>query len=263
VSGHGLAGIQVLVTRPAHQAERLCALIRDAGGEPVAFPVIVVEPTGTADEAARRIARLDAYDVALFVSTNAVEYGLALIETVWTTLPPGLRIGAVGKATAEALRGHGLDVDLLPAAGFNSEALLALDALQRVDGWRVLVFRGEGGRELLAEALRARGALVDYAEVYRRARPDMDPVPLLARWRAGGVDVVTITSAEALDNLHGLVGEAGRTLLLTTPLIVISERVAERAVALGFRHAPRVATEASDVGMVAALLAWARGATES
>jgi uroporphyrinogen-III synthase len=262
VSAHGLAGVQVLVTRPAHQAERLCALIRDAGGEPILFPVIGIEPASLSGEAASRITRLDTYDIALFVSTNAVEHGLALLQAAWPARPPGLRIGAVGKATAEALQGHGLLIDLLPADGFNSEALLALDALQRVAGQRVLIFRGEGGRELLAEALRARGAHVDYAEVYRRARPDTDPAPLLTRWRAGGVDVVTVTSAETLENLHNLMGEAGRPLLLATPLIVISARVAERAVALGFRRKPRVAAEASDAGMVAALLAWARGAAE-
>jgi hypothetical protein len=99
-------------------------------------------------------------------------------------------------------------------------------------GQRILIFRGNGGRELLRDTLRQRGAEVDYAEVYRRQRPQTDPAPLLARWPRE-VQVVVVTSVETLENLAAILGERGESLLRQTPIVVVSERIRQRAEAMG------------------------------
>jgi uroporphyrinogen-III synthase len=169
-------------------------------------------------------------------------------------------VGAVGRATAAALHAAGIPPQLVPAAGFDSESLLALPELTGVAGKRVLIVRGEGGRALLGETLAVRGAEVHFAEVYRRSIPAVEIGPQLSLWRAE-VGFVTATSDEVLNNLMQIVGDAGRDWLLETPLVVISERGAAGAMQLGFRTVA-VAEEASDAGIVDALcrLAWSRPA---
>jgi uroporphyrinogen-III synthase len=142
----------------------------------------------------------------------------------------------------------------------DSEALLALPQLQDLSGQRILIIRGVGGRELLCETLRARGAAVNYAEVYQRTRPDSDTRDILAAWAQGAVDVVTVTSGEALQNLVAMLGEPGRGRLLTTPLVVVSGRMVQQALALGFTS-PRLAEAAGDAALMAALIAWRRATT--
>ena len=166
-----LAGLGILVTRPAHQADRLCELIKQAGGRALRFPVIEILPPHDTAPLAALIDTLDDADIAIFISANAVEHGLALLRAR-RDLPAALKLAAIGRSTGAALRATlGRGPDICPAERFDSEALLALEAMQKVHGKRIVIFRGEGGREVLAETLRARGATVEYADVYRRARP--------------------------------------------------------------------------------------------
>lgn len=247
-----LHGAGVLVTRPAHQAERLCRLIEAAGGRPVRFPVLAIEPPLDLQPARTLVGRLAHYELALFVSPNAVELGLDLIEAQGG-LPPGLRLAVVGAGSARALRARlGRGPDLQPSERFDSEGLLALPALQQVTGWRVAIFRGDGGRELLGQTLRQRGAVVDYAEVYRRVAPTADPAALAALHQ-GAVDCVTVTSSEGLRNLLELAGADDARRLCQLPLVVVSERTAELARTLGFTQPARVAAQASDEGVVEAV----------
>ena len=289
-----LNGRGVLVTRPAGQAERLCQLIREAGGEPIAFPTLEIRPASDPEQARKLLA--EPWDFILFVSRNAVEYGVALFppslrpraptEFGTTSAPtPGLApplrpaltpeqgepeqpsvagasrppLGAVGRATAAALTEQGLPPDLVPDRGFDSEALLALPALTQVTGRRVLIVRGEGGRPLLGDTLRSRGAEVSFAEVYRRAQPDVDVSTELSAWR-DRLAFVTVTSDEVLQNLLQLLGATNRAWLLATPLVVISDRGGATAMKLGFRTVA-VAKETSDEGLIDALcrLAISRG----
>lgn len=245
--GCRLAGRGVLVTRPAPQAEILCRLIREAGGAPVAFPTIEICPA--LDSQTPRALLAEHWDLLVFVSRNAVEHGLALLPP--NGLPAGARLAAVGRATANALAAAGHPATLVPASGFDSEGLLALPELQQMNGKRVLIVRGDGGRTLLAQSLTARGALVRYAEVYRRMLPTVDATALLPAWRRE-VDLLTATSDEVLTNLMTLVGSAGRDWLLATPLVVISDRGASFAMQQGFRTVA-VAEEASDEGVFEAL----------
>lgn len=217
----------MLVTRPAHQAGRLCALIEAHGGRPIRFPTLEIRDPLDPAAAEDLLRAANAFDVLLFVSANAVERGAP-------HLPQPLRpaLGGVGEGTARALRAHGLAPALVPTTTADSEGLLALPELQEMRGRRVLIVRGEGGRPLLGDGLRARGAEVHYAEVYRRALPEADVAPLIASWPAQ-VRVVVATSREILDNLATLLGDAGRPLLERTPLVVLNERMAAHAHGLG------------------------------
>ena len=190
---------------------------------------------------------------AVFLSRNAVEHGLARVREfgVRASLP---QAAAVGAGTAKALESEGVEGVAAPAGPADSEALLALPQFQAMEGRQVLVFRGVGGREWLAAALRSRGAVVDYAECYRRGVPATDLRPLIADWASGGVDAVTVSSREGLANLAGLLGEAGLAHLRTTPAFVPHARVADEARALGIANV--TVAGASDEEMLGALVAY-------
>lgn len=248
-----LAGRGILVTRPAHQAEALCALIEAAGGRALRFPVLEIRPAENALAVQAGLARLADYDLAIFVSANAVQHTLdALAPHPW---PDSVAIAAVGAATARALANRGLRVAHCPVIGFTSEALLELPELQQLAGRRILILRGDGGREHLRTCLTARGAQVDYMEVYRRTQARTDPVPLLDQWRAGAIDAVLIASTDSLEKLAAIIGTLGLELLRTTPLIVGNARTRERARELGLDDSVAVAADATDSAMVEALCA--------
>lgn len=225
-----LNGAGVLVTRPAHQAERLCGLVEAHGGHPVRFPALEIRDPTDPTAARDLLGAANGFDLLLFVSANAVERA-----TPWLPRPLQPALGGVGEGTARALRARGLEPTILPTASADSEGLLALPALQAVRGKRILVVRGEGGRPLLGDALRARGAEVRYAEVYRRTLPAVDAAGLLADWPQR-VHVVVATSREILDNLVALLGTTGRPLLERTPVVVVNERMAGHARGLGIRR---------------------------
>jgi uroporphyrinogen-III synthase len=251
------AGRGIVVTRPARQAERLATLIRAAGGEVILYPVIEIRDIDDPDRLNDLIDRLDEFDLAVFISPNAAHKALSLIGAR-RALPAALAVAAVGPGTAKALAELGVANVLAPAGRGDSEALLALPQLAQPRGKRVVVFRGEGGRELLADELTARGAAVEYATCYRRARPAADAAPLLDAWTNGALHAVTVTSSEGLRNLCEMAGTAGRALLAKTPVFVSHPRIAETARTLGLTKVI-VTTEPGDEGLVGALVAHFRG----
>jgi uroporphyrinogen-III synthase len=242
-----LAGRGVLVTRPAAQAEGLCRLIAAAGGRALRLPTIEIEPP--ADPAAATTLLAQRWDVVIFISRNAVDGALALAPEALRS--SGAKLAAVGRATAGAMDQAGLPPTLVPGAGFDSEALLALPALDAVAGQRVLIVRGEGGRALLGETLAARGAEVRYAEVYRRAAATVDVAALLPAWREE-LHLLTATSDAVLDNLLALLPPAAQPWLKGLPLAVLGPRNAETARSRGFAQVA-VAPDTSDHGMLRAL----------
>lgn len=248
-----LAGRTVLVTRPAQQAAALAQAICAAGGAAFVFPALAIEAVPV--EALRvPLAQLAEADIAIFISPNAAQFGMTAIHACGG-LPASVEVFAVGPGTARALREQGIDAVITPD-GQDSEALLALPQLQDVAGKRVVIVRGVGGRALLADTLAARGAEVHLLECYRRVRPQADATPLLARWQAGGIDAVTVTSAETLANLAALLGEAGTPLLLHTPLFAPHEKIAEAARRFGIGRV--IATPGGDAGLMEGLLNWFR-----
>jgi uroporphyrinogen-III synthase len=220
-----LKGKGIVVTRPRELAGGLAAGIEKAGGKAILFPTIDIEdaPPPAALE------RLDACDLAVFVSPTAVQKVMARLGQ-WPERVPAAAIGAGSKRELER---QGVRKVLAPEEGADSEALLALPALARMDGKRIFIFRGGAGRPLLGEALVARGATVEYADCYRRVLAKTDPAPLLEQWRRGAVHAVTVSSSEGLDNFVALAGTAG---LASTPLFVPHERVAARARERGARE---------------------------
>ncbi|MDP1925400.1 MAG: uroporphyrinogen-III synthase [Thiobacillus sp.] len=249
----GLLHRSVLVTRPLQQATALAQAIRRAGGSAFVFPALEIEAVPPA-ALSEPLARLAAAGCVIFISPNAAQFGMAAIRA-GGSLPASVQLFAVGPGTAHALAEHAV-TNVITPDGQDSEALLALPQLHDVAGKRVVIVRGVGGRSLLADTLRERGATVDYLECYRRVRPDADATALLANWQAGGIDAVTVTSAETLHNLATLLGDAGRPLLLHTPLFVPHEKIA--AAARQFGIAQVIATAGGDAGLVDGLINWFR-----
>ena len=206
-------GITVLVTRPREQAAPLIEALEQAGADVVALPVIDIVARDRAAVAAEA-ASLAPADLTVFISTNAVRHGLDFATG---------RIAAIGPATAAAIEAAGRSVDVVPSTGYDSESLLAEADCTDVAGKRVRIVRGVGGREALKETLLARGAAVDYVEVYERqlsAHPGDELDALDRRWREGGIDVVVVMSVESFRNLKKLLPAARERLsdcLLVTP----------------------------------------------
>ncbi len=228
-----LAGLGILVTRPEAQARELIRALEARGARVLHLPALEIAPPADPRTARRRLEDWRRYDLAIFVSANAVRGALGLLGG---GLPPGPELAAVGPATARTLAEAGAQAVQVPERA-DSEGLLALPRLRQVAGERILIVRGEGGREHLARELAARGARVAYAEVYRRRPAAVDPGPILARWRSGEISLVIATSAESLAALATVLGPAGRPLLQGTPLVVISDAMIQRARALGIRAA--------------------------
>lgn len=253
MSAGRLAGRRIVVTRPAGQNEGLAEMIRAEGGEPIVFPVLEILDLADTRALVAAADRLDEYDLAVFISPNAVDKALNVIgaRRGW---PVRLRAATIGRASEKALARYGVTNVIAPSGRFDSEALLALPQLADVQGWRVVVFRGDGGRELLGDTLRSRGATVEYVECYRRVRPNADVEPLLKRWGRGEIDAVTVSSSEGLRNLYDMLGKLGQAWLKRTPLLAPHARIAENARALGCERV--IETGPADEGLCAGLVAF-------
>jgi uroporphyrinogen-III synthase len=246
-----LAGRHVVVTRPAGQAAHFATALSEAGAIPVLFPVLEIrdieDPAPLLDVAIR----LDGYDLAVFVSPNAIQKALAVVlaRRSW---PAGLRVATIGKSSERELAAKGIRNVISPPLRFDSEALLELPEMLDVAGKRVIIFRGDGGRETLGDTLKARGASVEYLTCYRRGRPKLDPAPLLKLWEQGRLDAVTLTSSEGLRNFFDMVGRLGQAWLRKTPAFVPHARIAEQARVLGLTKV--IPTDPGDDGLMAGLV---------
>lgn len=255
-TGQALQGVGAVVTRPAHQAEALCTRIETAGGRAIRFPVLEILDPADSGPLFEVIDRLEEFDLAVFISPNAVNKAMNLINAQ-RNWPERLRVAAIGAKSAKELERYGLQVDVRPGRRFDSEALLAEPALADLCGQRVVIFRGDGGREVLGDTLAVRGAQVTYANAYRRGRPETATGPLFYHWSRGEIDTVLVTSIEGLRNLFDMVGKLGQMWLRKTPLIVGGGRIAEGARELGHTLDPVIAQDPSDGAMFDALLNWA------
>ncbi len=253
-----LRGLRVMITRPQAQVPAWQARLQACGANTVVASLMAIVPvTDDADcqNIRQRVEALNSYQHAIFVSQNAVHYGVSWIDEHWSALPADINIYAVGSATAQQLHNHNMAV-IEPGNTMNSEALLALPQLQHVRGDKVLIFRGQGGRPVLAETLQARGAQVDYAELYQRQFPAQACQQVAAfNWGQAG-DVVALHSGEALDNWCRVMDElSSMPAWHALPTLVPGQRVADKARALGFECIIE-AYNASDQEMLAALQAW-------
>lgn len=250
-----LQGRTVVVTRPRAQAGALAGLIEAQGGSALVFPVLEIGPPGDLAPLRDVAGRLADYALAVFISPNAVDYALPLL-LAGAPWPAGLQAAAVGQSSVTALAAHGVGGAIAPRDRFDSEALLELPELQaeRIAGRRVVILRGNGGRELLADTLRERGASVDCVTCYHRSSPQGGAAPLLALWAAGHFDALTISSSEGLRNLVDLLDAGALARLSATPVFVPHERIAQVAATLGLRRV--ILTGPADAGIIAGLCAY-------
>lgn len=243
-----LKGCNVLLTRPALQATGVAHIIEAQGGHVVHLPLLEIEAISDRSDIEKvksYVLALDQYDLAIFISTNAAKMGMAWISQYWPQLPIGLEAFAVGPSTADMLRDEAWLVHCSPR-GVTSEDLLALPELVDVADKRIALFRGKGGRELIAQTLRDRGARVDYVEVYERHVPEYDREQVLTQMHNGKVNFAVLTSMQTLLGFMQLLGLKGddnpvpketvRLLQESLQLIVPSQRVLEYAVAAGFKR---------------------------
>ncbi len=251
----------VLVTRPRHQAQGFISRIEHLGGQAVAFPTIEIESLTLNSEQRAIISSLDEYDLLLFISANAVRIARERLQQEGVE-PVTLhnQIAAIGKATAAAAMAAGFTVSVESESGFDSESLLTHRAMQpaSISGKRVLIIKGEGGRDMLQKTLEQRGASVTNLVLYRRRVPPQDVglnrQQLSRNWRTLGINSITVTSNAALQNLYDMLEQPGRNEILGVELIVPSSRAVELARQLGFRQI-RQAESAHDDHMLQALLA--------
>ena len=248
---NALHGLSIVLTRPAGQTALIAARIRAAGGEVLTLPLLDIIPPTEAVVPEVLQAQMARADEVVFISPNAVRMALQVLPAAdW---PPDCGLVAVGQGTARALREAGVARVRAPVDGADSEAVLAMPAFQHVEGRRVLLVRGEGGRELLAQSLSVRGAQVEHAVVYRRrARP-----PCVSSLRQHERLLFVVTSSEALRTLAGAAQSADDAAWLKRQTWVFAHpRIARLAETLGLNRG-MIAPSPEDDAVFAALLACA------
>jgi len=245
-----LAGLVVVVTRPARQAARFIGMLTERGAATVAFPTVAIEPVPLGDDV-RAALGAQPIDWIIYTSANAVEQALAQTGRLARAAT-----AAIGRATARAAETAGIHVDAIPATGADSEGLLALPAFAAPSGQRIVVFKGVGGRDALRAELVRRGASVVVAEVYRRLPviPAAGSLEKLADACVTGSAVVAVTSVEVLESLLQLAPESRVPHLGDAVLLVPGERVAAEARRHGWRGPIVVARSAEDEAMLDALI---------
>lgn len=239
-----LANIGVAITRPIDQAKKLTHLIQEAGGSVISFPLIDIVPLTDLTAFRAEIAKIATFDWVIFISSNAVQNGMP--HLVKSGIPSHLKFAAIGPVTASELQGFGVKQVLTPQDRFDSESLLALPEMQAMQGKKVMIVRGVGGREVLADTLKSRGAEVVFAECYQRKNPQTNCDVLQQAWKNQQLHAIVVTSSEAMGHLLDLAGNA--SWLKEVRICVNHARIAEFALEMGLRI--HVAKTAGDEAML-------------
>ena len=229
----------IAITRPAGQATKLSKLITENGGTPILFPLIEITALDDYGVFEQKLSELTQYDWAIFISSNAVQHGMPRLLKHFGHIPTNLKFAAIGPVTASELATFGVQHVLIPQDRFDSESLLGLSEMQSVKNQRIMIFRGVGGREILAETLKTRGAQVDFAECYQRTNPQMDTNLLATLWQNKQLHAVVVTSSEAMRHLLDLSisGNKAADWIKHVVLCVNHARIAEAPLALGLKVA--------------------------
>lgn len=243
----------IVITRPAQQASALSEGIKAAGGDVLLFPTLEIQPLALNQENKQKIQQLHQFDIIIFISPNAVNFGLTQILAE-TALTKEILLATIGQGSAKSLADQlGRQPDITPSKNFNSEGLLATKALQNVEGKRILIIRGEGGREHLKQTLQSRGARVEYLNVYRRVKPATSTARLEQNLQKNQIAAIVITSATSLKNLVELTPDPVVPLLYRAPLVLINQRLVDVAREAGFTSKLIIASEASDEAIIETL----------
>lgn len=228
--------MSILVTRPSPAAEALVSRLCARGQVAWAMPLIEFTPGLDLDRLPAMLTALQPDDLVFILSQHAIQYASPALTRAQLLWPEGLDYYAIGRTTALALHASsGHDV-IWPHERETSEVLIQLPGLQNVAGKRALILRGNGGRELLAETLQARGADVQFVECYQRCAKIYDGAIEGRRWRDRNINTLVVTSGEMVQQLYSLFPEIDREeWLLHCRLVVVSDRLASRARELGWR----------------------------
>ncbi len=235
-----------LVLRPQPQADALAAALRAAGHQPHVCPLLQITPGQALPRLARHLAWAE---FVIATSAHAVYQATQQLHAQGLSWPSRPCL-AVGAATASAWQECGVAAQVPPDP--RSEGVLRLPLLQQVAGRRILILRGNGGRELLADTLRQRGATLRHCECYRRHYLPLPGAILFAEWHTAGIDSVIISSGELFSRLLQLAPPERLAWLHTLLFIVPSPRVAALLQAAGCLRI-RSAQGAGHSAVVAAL----------
>lgn len=227
--------MSILITRPSPAGEQLMQRLIDAGKHAFHAPLIEIATGKELSILENKLNKLSTGDYLFLLSKNAVWYANWQLNQLQQSWPDTLFYYGIGQSTAEEfqqLTGHSIHY---PEFGETSEDLLALSSLQQIENKRVLLLRGNGGRELLATTLRQRGAIVDECECYQRLFIDYVSEEFALKWKNAQVDTFVVTSGEMLQQLFYLVAGSEKAWLLNSHLVVVSKRLATIASTLGFK----------------------------
>ena len=254
INTNSLSGLVVLITRPSNQVESLRRAIESGGAKVLSLPLIEIRALNDAQaiqDLKDKVLQLDCYQSLIFVSNNAVSFGGEVINNYWPQFPLKVDVIAVGPTTAEAASERFACEVIQPTSGMTSEDILRLPQLQDVSEKKIGIVRGQGGRELLADTLRERGAIVDYLEAYSRTPIDYTSADFCNRLLEAGVNVLTVSSGESLDRLTHLLVD-NRKKLQQLNLLVPSQRVGRQAENAGYQQV-HSASGADPLSFVSAL----------
>ena len=254
IKPNSLSGLTVLITRPSNQVDSLRRAIESDGAKVLSLPLIEINALNDAQaiqDLKDKVLQLDSYQSLIFVSNNAVSFGGEVINNYWPQFPLKVDVIAVGPTTAEAASERFACEVIQPTSGMTSEDILRLPQLQDVSEKKIGIVRGQGGRELLADTLRERGAIVDYLEAYSRTPIDYTSADFCNRLLEAGVNVLTVSSGESLDRLTHLLVD-NRKKLQQLNLLVPSQRVGRQAENAGYQQV-HSASGADPLSFVSAL----------
>jgi uroporphyrinogen III methyltransferase/synthase len=249
-----LFGKTILVTRPEHQTDEMSNRLRLLGADVPCQPAIEISPPVDWSPVDAAIRELEQIDWLVFSSSNGVHFFMQRLFSLGHDVRrlAGVRLAAIGPATAAALADFHLVADVQPET-YRAEALAEALAPQ-VANERVLLLRASRGREVLAENLSAAGANVDQVVVYESRDASTPTAEIAEALAAGHVDYVTVTSSAIARSLVSMFGDS----LAKTLLAAISPLTAEVLAELGY-SAAIVATEYTGEGLVQAILDAERG----
>lgn len=262
-----LNNLQVWVTRPVNQAKTLSKMIIDHGGQVIQFPVITIQAIALTTNNSDLLKQLENIDYIVFISPNAVTYGVTELLK-YGEIPAHLKLVTIGQASAQKLQQMtGRTPDITPIDHYNSEALLAHKGLSynTIKNKGFIIFRGRGGRELLADTLKERGAVIHYIEVYQRLKPIVSDDEINSLWQESSGKktmsrIISLSSNEGLNNLVEIFASSSNQYaykqLLLSPLIVVTEKMRLNAQNLGFKSDIIIAEKSSNDAFLKGILKW-------
>ena len=248
-----LAGLSVVITRPIKQSDLIHKQLTELGAKPILFPCLDIVCVDCQPALQALPVNIADVDIFIFVSANAVAFGMAQISALDKNIKATKMFAAIGQATAQGLRQAGVNKILAPEQSFDSEQLLQLPELTSLAGCKVLIIKGVGGRTSLYDTLLERQADVYTLDVYQRKLPTKTDPSLLQQ----PIDAVLFTSSEIVENILTLTPANSRATLLQSQAITGHQRIAAKVASLGFEKLPIIAVNPSDAEMLVALQKWA------